>query len=668
VSRASGGLRLFLIYAVVSLVPILVLGLVFGSIIRNQIADRAQAEAVLMAETIVDSGVEPILNSGDFQNGLTPSERDAMVHMAAALIAKSDLLRMRIRSPDGTILFDPRNPDAPIVPIADAEVALAAANGPTRMLTHVGADSVDGTSTSGVEAVEAYLPFTDPNTGEVIGVLEIYLAYAPFQASAARDQRTMLIALGFGMLSLWILLGVTTWWAPRLRRSAKQNEWLARHDQLTGLPNRLGFAEVLATHADAGAHLSVAVIDIAKFGTINDTMGHDNADEYLCRFGAVLRDAVPEEVIVGRMAGDQFGVVALDLGLLAFEELLKLIAVAAAARIQIGGIELSAELAIGYATSDDAVVTYDGFDHVGAELTGAGDGVLRAAEFALRAAKESGLSPLSYTPEFDRFDPLRLALAGELGAAIAAGEMVLHYQPILDLKTGVIRSVEALVRWQHPTRGLIPPDEFIPIAESTSLMRPLTEWVIRTAVDQAAHWRDMNFDFAVSVNISARSLFDRNLPELIIGVVTAASLPPEKFKVEVTETAIVADPVRARELLGRLHDAGVRVSLDDFGQGATSLMSITNLPLDELKVDRQFVTQMTESDDHRAVVEFVVSLGHRLGLTVVAEGIETEAAAATLTEIGCDEGQGYLYSRPIAEAEFESWLVGHHSWAVAPPR
>ena len=646
-TRSPGGLRLFATYALVSLVPMLVLGAAINGMLRHQIDDRALTEAVARAETIADGTIEPILSGGDLAAGLTPTQRADMARVTTALYGNASVLRLRIRSVDGAIVFDPAHPDAPVRPVTDDEVREAASGNAVRLLTHVDADAVDGGATTGVEAVETYVAFHGPGKAAAVGVLETYLPYAPFKAAASDAKRRLSLALTIGLLALWFLLGLVTWSVTRrLRRSARDNDWLAHHDQLTGLPNRLSFAQHLEAPGAPRERRSVAMIDIAGFGTVNDTLGYDNADELLRTISTAIRSALPVDVVVARLAGDQFGILAIDTDLSAFHRMLSAVATAAAARHPIGGIALGADVAIGFATSDDPVAD--------------GVGILNAAELAVRAAKESGLSPVRYDPGFDRFDPAKLALAAELGSAIASGQLVLHYQPKLDLTTGAVESAEALVRWQHPDRGLLQPADFVPIAESTSLMKPLTEWVVRQAVSQMAEWRRNGIDIAVSVNVSARSLVDDGLPPLVLGVLEEFSVPACRLEVEVTETAIVADPVRAGLLLEQLHRAGVRLSLDDFGQGATSLLSLARLPLHEIKVDRAFVVGMDDSDDQRAVVDFVISLGHRLGLTVVAEGIETEAAAAALATMGCDQGQGYLFSRPVPAEQFEGWLTHHH--------
>jgi diguanylate cyclase len=650
--RHGTGTRIFAVYAGASLLAVVALGLVLGTAIIRESDDRALDEAASRARTIADSGVAPILAGADLTRGVpTQQQRDRLVELAALLRRDSSVLRTRVRAPGGGIAFDPEHPDRPFEAVEDDEVTEAASGEPVKVLTRVGADAVDGASTSGQQAVETYVPIKDPVTGDVNGVLEVYLPYAPFRDAAAASSRRVGLLLAVGLLGLWGVLAAISWSVTRrLRRSAADNDWLARHDGLTRLPNRVGFAEELASRS--GSPLTVSMVDLARFREINDTLGQANADSFLVQVSEAVRDALPPGASMARLGGDQFGIASTGEDEAAADVLHRAVASAAAVAVPVGGIKVSAEVAIGWATASDAG-RGDGTDGA--------DGVVRAAELALHVAKETASSPVRYSPEHDHFDPERLALAAELSGAIAGGQLVLHYQPKLDLRTGSVDAVEALVRWQHPDRGLLAPVAFIPIAESTSLMAPLTDWVVGEVVRQVGEWSRQGIDLSVSVNVSARSLADPGFADHLLGLLAGSGVDAGRIVVEITETAIIADPARAGELLRRLHDAGLRISLDDFGQGATSLVSLAALPLDEIKVDRAFVVGMDRSEAQRAVVEFIVSLGHRLGLTVVAEGIETEDAAAALVDFGCDEGQGFLFSRPVPGPQVADWVAHHRS-------
>lgn len=264
-----------------------------------------------------------------------------------------------------------------------------------------------------------------------------------------------------------------------------------------------------------------------------------------------------------------------------------------------------------------------------------------------------------YDEANDPYHVSQLGLLVELRRAIEQDELTLHYQPKIDLVTGDLQGVQALVRWAHPTRGLIPPGDFIPLAENTALMLPLSEWVLRHAIAQAAEWRDSGLMIAVAVNISPRSLFDRDLPVTVLRLLADASLPAHLLELEITETAIMTDPKRATEVLRHLQAMGVRVAVDDFGVGYTSLTYLKSLPVNTLKIDRCFINEMLHTDKDQAIAEAVIGLGHKLGLTVLAEGIESQAVLDRLKSLNCDEGQGYHLGRPMPPEQLNSWVRNH---------
>lgn len=270
-----------------------------------------------------------------------------------------------------------------------------------------------------------------------------------------------------------------------------------------------------------------------------------------------------------------------------------------------------------------------------------------------------GVDIAVYDAANDPYDVSQLGLLVELRRAIEQDELTLHYQPKIDLVTGDLQGVEALVRWAHPTRGLIPPGDFIPLAENTALMQPLSEWVLRHAIAQAAQWRDAGLMIAVAVNISPRSLLDRDLPVTVLRLLADASLPAHLLELEITETAIMTDPTRATQVLRRLQAMGVRVALDDFGVGYTSLAYLKPLPVNTLKIERCFIAEILHSGKDQAIAEAVIGLGHKLSLTVLAEGIESEAVLDRLKSLNCDEGQGYHLGRPMPPEQLNSWVRNH---------
>jgi EAL domain-containing protein (putative c-di-GMP-specific phosphodiesterase class I) len=272
-------------------------------------------------------------------------------------------------------------------------------------------------------------------------------------------------------------------------------------------------------------------------------------------------------------------------------------------------------------------------------------------------AKETRSGYAAYESDQDDHASERLSLVADLRRAIANEELTLHCQPKVDCRSGALAGVEALVRWQHPRRGMVPPDRFIPVAEKTGLIRPLTRWVLAAAVQHARDWRDEGLPTPVAVNLSTLDLQDVALPELIAQLLNAADVPADQLTVEITETALLADPTRAQEVLERICALGVRASLDDFGTGYSSLSYLRQFPLAELKVDRSFVRDLTRGPRDREIVRSTIELGRRLGLRVVAEGVENEETLRVLDELGCDTAPGYFVSRPMPCGQLVDWAA-----------
>jgi EAL domain-containing protein (putative c-di-GMP-specific phosphodiesterase class I) len=284
------------------------------------------------------------------------------------------------------------------------------------------------------------------------------------------------------------------------------------------------------------------------------------------------------------------------------------------------------------------------------------ESLLRRSDVALYVAKHIQNDFSVYDPAYDSHSVKQLALKAELRTAIEEDQLVLFYQPKLDLEKGCVTSVEALVRWQHPERGMIPPDQFIPLSEQRGLIGPLTEWVIREALRQYTEWQKLGLHLQIAVNLSSRVLYDLSLPNKIEKYLINYQLPPGALSLEITEEATMIDPERAMNILNRLDEMGVSLSIDDFGTGHSSLSYLKRLPVDEIKIDRSFVMEMEESDSDAKIVHATIDLSHNLGLKVVAEGVETVTALKMLKSLNCDYAQGYYLSRPVPAAELCDWL------------
>jgi diguanylate cyclase (GGDEF)-like protein len=453
-------------------------------------------------------------------------------------------------------------------------------------------------------------------------------------------------------------LAVVGWLTVVLSRSrratvaqAEANRQQALHDALTGLPNRTLLRHRAEAALDGAAPGSVALmlIDLDRFKEINDTLGHAHGDVVLQAVADRLRGAVRATDTVARLGGDEFAVLLPGVeGPAAAEELAARALAALVGGVEADGISLDVEASIGIAMAGD-----DGTDV---------ESLLRNADIAMYSAKDRSLGICLYGSELDDSDPERLGLLGDLRRAMDAGELVLHWQPKVSLPDGEVRGVEALLRWHHPQRGLIPPGVFIPAAERTPVIRPLTRYVLDAAVAQCARWRAAGRDLDVAVNVSARNLLDDRFVDDVLEVLARWDVPASSLELEVTESAIMADPARARLVLGRLAEVGVTLSIDDFGAGYTSLSHLKDLPVHQLKIDRSFVAQMTSDRSDALIVRAVVELARNLGLTTVAEGVEDHATLARLGDLGCDVAQGYLVSRPLPADLFEEW---HDSTRVA---
>ncbi len=421
----------------------------------------------------------------------------------------------------------------------------------------------------------------------------------------------------------------------------------ALHDALTGLPNRTLLLDRLA-HAIHGARrrrepLALLVLDLNGFREVNDTVGHHYGDLLLRQVADRLRGLMRASDTVARLGGDEFALI-----------------------LPGNDVPAAAALATRLLHALDQPVVVDGYSLYGAGSIGValypdhGDdapALLRHADVAMYAAKRQEVGYVLYDPTRDPYDPGALLLVGDLRRAIEAGELVLHYQPRLHLATGRRDGVEALVRWEHPQHGLLAPGQFVPLAEHARLIRPLSRWVLSAAVQQCTAWRRQGLAVQVVVNLSVQDLHDPGLERAIVGVLERWGADPSWLAVEITESSIMTHPEHAMQAIARLHALGIRTAIDDFGTGYSSLAYLKHLRLDELKIDRSFVRDMLRSHSDAIIVQAVVDLGHRLGLQVVAEGVEDGETLAALTRLGCDYAQGYYLSPPMPPDQTIAWLT-----------
>jgi len=434
-----------------------------------------------------------------------------------------------------------------------------------------------------------------------------------------------------------------------LSRANASAQYAARHDALTGLPNRLALVDA-AEHAIQesrrhGDAFALMVLNVDRLKSINDSLGHQAGDEMLCEIARRLRGVLRRHDVLARLAGDEFTILARELNSTRdAESILHKIGDALQTPIAVGAIEVHASLSIGvsmYPSDGDSF-----------------DVLVRRAHTATRIAKETARGGFRFfTADMTHATDDRLALETELRQALENGGLVLHYQPKVDIGTGRVRSAEALIRWRHPKRGLVAPNVFIPVAEETGLIMPIGEWVIREACKQVRRWLDSGMPpLRVSVNLSAKQFRNADLAAIVRSALDDAQLQPGYLELELTESAVMHDPEKSALALQQLSTMGVHISIDDFGTGYSSLSYLRRFPLDKLKIDRSFVRDLMQNPDDVSIVRAIISLAHSLRLRVVAEGVETADQLNFLTELGCDQYQGFYCSPAVPPDDFVALL------------
>lgn len=433
-----------------------------------------------------------------------------------------------------------------------------------------------------------------------------------------------------------------------LRQQAAEKEHQALHDSLTGLPNRTLFhdrvRQAVVTARRERTEVAVLIMDLDRFKEINDTLGHHNGDLLLQEVGARLCGALRTSDTIARLGGDEFAILlpkvsSREATETTAEKVLE--ALRRPIRLQSMSVDIGGSLGI-------ALCPDHGED---------ADVLIQKADVAMYAAKELRIGFTTYSPEQDKYSPDRLALVGELRQAIDDDDLLLLYQPKAELATGTVTGVEALLRWDHPRRGRLAPSEFIPLAEHTGLIRPLTFHVLDHALRQCRKWHSEGLDLHVAINLSAQSLLDGNFPGEVARLLSKWNVRPGRLELELTESSIMADPFRALDVLTKLNDMGIRLAIDDYGTGYSSLAYLKQLPVGTIKIDRSFIMAMASSENDAVIVRSTIDLGRNLGLEVVAEGVETQEVWDELAALECDQAQGYYLSKPVAADEITALVL-----------
>jgi diguanylate cyclase (GGDEF)-like protein len=647
-------------FALLSAAVILLLGTVTARYLVHQIAERELQHATATAEWLARLGVQPRVDGVDGRLRVSRGEAQALDRLLGdRSVVGPDVARIDVLDARGAVRY---STDSALVDAAAAgqtmpRPALRSVLGGHENATVIHS-SADTSSPDGRlvkrwgDILRVAVPITSHGRAPV-GVLVVNSRYAPMAATISHETTQLYLALLLGLSLVYAILLLNQssaklrLQAVSLRRLAHDTEYLAHHDGLTGLPNRVllrdRLHQAIMLHKRNQETFAIFHLDLDRFKEVNDTLGHFSGDQLLREVAHRLQKTLRESDTVARLGGDEFAVLlpAVDLegAVVAAEKVLK----ALQRPFIIQSLTLQVDVSIGIALYPTHGRDFD-------ELMQHADSVMYLAK-----RKRSGYeSDRDVDGAESRAN--RLGLAAELRVAIDRGELRLHYQPRVSLATGEIVGVEALVRWQHPERGAISPDEFIPLAEQGGLIRTLTLWVIDEALGQCRRWLDLGIDLPVSVNLSTRDLIDQQLPEVIGEALERTAVSAEMLEVEITESVIMADPVRAREVLSRLRETGVHASIDDFGTGYSSLGYLKRLPVDQLKIDRSFVFNMTSDDQDEIIVQSTIDLAHNLGLTVVAEGVETVETLNRLRQLGCDSVQGFVISRPLPPEQIVVWL------------
>jgi diguanylate cyclase (GGDEF)-like protein len=633
--RSRGGPpRLVLRFAVSIAVALAFAAAAILLVVRHFNTIQAERTATSQARVIAASVLAGQLATSDFERPVDETRRARLDEVFGDRVLPEGVLLVQLYAPDGTVTY---STDHRLIGTREsaAHIREALAGTIRGDVTSIGPAKAGGEKR---KVLRTYAPISTRGGPRAVGLFHDYgpIAQAASAAFVPVAGIFELVLLALVVALVPILRRVTA----RIRRQMEEIEHRARYDQLTGLPNRDSFREQVENAieaAEAGQNAAVLLLDLDRFKEINDALGHETGDLLLQEVGARLGDEVGDDATLARLGGDEFAVLlphgSEEDAVTSAEALHRALETPFALR----GLPLESSTSIGVAVFPDH--------------GGDADALIQRADVAMYVAKQAHTRTAVYDPADDTNDAERLALAGALRRAIEHGELVLHFQPKAELASGRIVGVEALVRWQHPERGFIPPNEFIPIAERTGLIKPLSRYVLAAALRQCARWTAQGFDLQVAVNLSIPDLLDTDLPDRIAGLLREAGVAAHHLELEITESTLLADPGHVREALTQLSQMGVSLAIDDFGTGYSSLAYLRDLPVHAVKIDRSFVMRMATEASDATIVRSTIDLARNLGLDVVAEGVESQEVWDALRDQGCALAQGYFLSKPATPDE-----------------
>ena len=626
--------RLVLRFAVVTALSLGLGGAAILVFTRHLNTMQAEGTAAKHAQFVAEDVLSDRLRASDFQRPVSGSRRAQL----------DQLFRRKVLRP-GTVLVTLSRPDRLATYSTDHNLighyvaSAARTNEALHGTVTSEVTSIGGTDARGgrLKVLRSYVPIS---VAKGKGVIAIHQDYGPIEKAAraallpVAGILEVVLVLLFALL-VPLLVRVTR----RLRRHAERIQYQALHDELTGLPNRLQFRNEISAELDARTgHLAVLLLDLDRFKEINETLGHASGDELLEAFAARLGQLTPAGAVLARLGGDEFGVVGREMTSSQAAALAENIRVSLQEPFVVRKIPLVVEASFGISVYPD-----NGRDV---------DEILQTADAAMYVAKDRRVGVALYDGTPEQSTSNALTLVSELRPALERKELILHFQPQITVETGAVTGAEALIRWQHPERGLLQPGAFVPYVERTGAIKELSEYVLAEATGQLRIWRDHGFEIGVAVNLTMFDLLDTKLPGKIADLLEHSGVEPDRLELEITESLIMGDPQRVREVVERLKEIGVRLAIDDFGTGYSSLSYLKTLPIDVIKIDRSFVMAMGTNESDAAIVLSTIDLAHNLDLRVVAEGVEDAEALDQLRRYGCDYAQGYYISRPCESTEF----------------
>ena len=614
--------------------------------VRQHAISQAESAAVFHSRFVVRSVLGERLRPGDFARTVKRDRAGVLDSVADAYILVGDTVALELYSRDGRVtyatdrsLVGKRPTDAP-----NARATLGHGN--------VG-KTVEVVNSRKILKVFVPVPFV--GSDEPAGVLALSQDYQPIVQAGRKGLLPVVGVLQLVLLTLYLsLFPLLRRVTARLRGQVEQIEKLALYDALTGLANRRLFhdrvEQAFLAARRSGEGFSLMLLDLDRFKEINDTLGHQTGDAVLEHFATRLKEVARASDTVARLGGDEFALV-----LNGAHDGASALFVAERIRRALEDPFVIDELSLQLETSIGIAV----FPQHGDDA----EQLLKHADVALYASKDAH-APIVYAAEHDQHPADSLELVAQVRRAIEDEQLVVHFQPEVDLATGETRRLEALVRWDHPERGLLLPEAFIPLARQSALVRPITRHVLDVALRQCRAWHDAGIEVGVAVNLAGRDLQDSRLEEEVSDALRRWKLAPELLELEIPESAVISERERMHKMLSRLNERGVRIAVDDFGSGYASLSHLRQLPVDVLKIDKSFVRNVASDGEDQAIVRSTIELAHSLGITVVAEGVESEDVLQQLRALGCDLAQGFCLAHPAAAGEITDWLVGRASVAA----